>query len=210
MESVVNQTTVGKELTHFGVIVFADNPQTVFNLGDYTSKREVIQAIRDLKKPNGNTYTGKALTHSLEHFKEEHGGRADLQVPQILMLITDGSATNPNNLQGPATTLRDNRISVFAIGVKDANEKELELIAGGDSSKVFYVDNFKALENLYRNISEVLCESTKPGTKQGFSFSTEVTNILLCPFSEGDGLDGSQFLATNTSICLYLSQSTDV
>lgn len=182
MESVVNQTTVGKDLTRFGVIVFANNPQTIFNLGDYTSKREVIQAIRELKHPKGNTYTGKALTHSLEDFKKERGGRADLQVPQILMLITDGNATNPNNLQKPATALRDNRISVFAIGVENATEKELELIAGGDMSKVFYVNNFEALETLYRNISEVLCKDTKPGTKQGFSFSTEVTNILLYPF----------------------------
>lgn len=178
MESVVNQTTVGKDLTRFGVILFADNPQTIFNLRDYTSKREVIQAIRELKQPTGSTYTGKALTHSLEDFKKEHGGRAALQVPQFLMLITDGSATIPANLEKPATALRDNGISVFAIGVEGAIETELELIAGGDSSKVFFVNDFKALETLYRNISEVLCETIKPGKKQGFSFSTEVTNIL--------------------------------
>lgn len=182
MESVVKQSTVGKDLTRFGVIVFANNPQTIFTLGDYTSKREVIQAIRELEHPNGDTHTGKALTHSLEDFKKERGGRAALQVPQILMLITDGNATYPDNLPGPATALRDNGISVFAIGVEGATEKELKLIAGGDSSKVFYVNNFKALETLYRNISEVLCSNTKPGTKQGFSFSTEVANILLCPF----------------------------
>lgn len=182
MESVVNQSTVGTDLARFGVIVFANTSQIIFSLDNYSSKREVIQAIRELKHPTGNTYTGEALKYSQKYFKKEHGGRADLQVPQILMLITDGEATEPNNLREPAAALRDSGISVFAIGVEKANEKELKIIAGGDSSKVFYVNNFKALETLYRNISEVLCKNTKPGTKQVFSFSTEVTNILLCPF----------------------------
>lgn len=182
MESVVNQSTVGEDLTRFGVIVFADNPQTIFNLGKHTSKREVIEAIRILKLLGGSTYTAEALTHSLEDFKKEHGGRAALQVPQVLMLITDGGATESDKLPGPATALRDNGINVFAIGVEGAIESELKIIAGGDSSKVFNVNNFEALETLYGNISEVLCKSTKPGTKQGFSFSSEVTNILLWPF----------------------------
>lgn len=182
MESMVNQTTVGKDLTRFGVIAFSNTPQIIFSLDKYSSKREVIQDIRELKYPSGDTFTGEALKYSLEYFKEEHGGRAALQVPQILMLITDGNATNPYNLREPAAALRDSGISVFAIGVEGATEKELELIAGGDLSKVFYVNNFEALETLYRNISKVLCDNTKPGTKQGFSFSTEVTNILLCPF----------------------------
>ncbi|XP_010770923.1 collagen alpha-6(VI) chain-like, partial [Notothenia coriiceps] len=34
-------------------------------------------------------------------------------------------------------------------------------MAGHDSSKVFYVDNFKALETLYKNITQVLCNITK-------------------------------------------------
>lgn len=182
MESVVKESTVGTDLTRFGVIVFANTSQIIFSLDHHSSKPKVIQAIRELKHPTGNTYTGKALKYSLEYFKKEHGGRADLQVPQILMLITDGEATEPDDLQEPAAALRNNGISVFAIGVEKANEKELKLIAGGDLSKVFYVNNFKALETLYRNISEVLCKDTKPGMKQGFSFSTEVTSILLCLF----------------------------
>ncbi|KAM9352972.1 collagen alpha-6(VI) chain-like [Symphorus nematophorus] len=165
MESMVNQTTVGKDLTRFGVILFSTNPTSIFTLNQYDSKREVIKAIQALKQLYGDTYTGKALDYSLQFFNSKHGGRAP-QVPQILMVITDGDATDRNNLVGPSLRLRDNDISVFSIGVEGANKTQLEVMAGGDASKVFYVDNFDALETLYKNITHVLCNSTKPACEK--------------------------------------------
>ncbi|XP_034721340.1 collagen alpha-6(VI) chain-like, partial [Etheostoma cragini] len=162
MASVVNQTTVGEDLTRFGVILYSNDAKSVFTLKQYTSKREVLDAILALKSPYGDTYTGKALKYSLEFFNKEHGGRAALQVPQILMVITDGDATDRYNLVAPSVALRDKGISVFSIGVEGANKTQLEIMAGHETSRVFYVDNFKALETLYKNISHVLCNTTKP------------------------------------------------
>uniref|UniRef100_A0A8C9XFS7 VWFA domain-containing protein n=1 Tax=Sander lucioperca TaxID=283035 RepID=A0A8C9XFS7_SANLU len=162
MASMVNQTTVGKDLTRFGVILYSTDARSVFTLKEYSSKREVLNAILALKSPYGDTYTGKALKYSLEFFNKEHGGRADLQVPQILMVITDGDATDRNSLVAPSVALRDKGVSVFSIGVEGANKTQLEIMAGHETSRVFYVDNFKALETLYKNISHVLCNSTKP------------------------------------------------
>lgn len=164
--SIVNQTTVGEDLTRFGVILYSTDPKFVFTLNKYGSKNDVLNAISALKSPYGDTYTGKALAYSLQFFDAEHGGRADLQVPQILMVITDGDATDRNNLVAPSLALRDKRISVFSIGVEGANMTQLEIMAHHDKSKVFYVDNFSALESLYKNITEVLCNSTKPGKRQ--------------------------------------------
>lgn len=163
METMINQTTVGKDLTRFGFIVYTDNPNIIFTLNKYSSKTEVLEAIRTFKKPDGNTQTAEALKYSLPFFNEINGGRAALSVPQILMLITDGQATRPADLPKPAAALRDNGINVFSIGIKEADVAELELIAGGDKSKVFFVDSFDALKDLHRNISAVLCKQTKPG-----------------------------------------------
>lgn len=163
MESIVNQTTVGKDLTRFGFIVYTDDPEIKFTLNRYSSKTEIIKAIRTIEKPTGNTETGEALKYSLPFFNEINGGRAALGVPQILMLITDGEATTPADLPNPAAALRDNGISVLSIGIQGADVAELEVIAGGDKSKVFFVDNFDALKDLHRNISDVLCKDTKPG-----------------------------------------------
>ncbi|XP_035529095.1 collagen alpha-6(VI) chain-like [Morone saxatilis] len=163
MQSMVNQTTVGKDLTRFGVILYSTNANSIFSLNTYNSKQEVVNAISALKSPFGDTYTGRALAYSLEYFNENHGGRAALQVPQILMVITDGDATDRNNLVVPSSVLRDKGISIFSIGVEGANKTQLEIMSGHDSSKVFYVDNFDALETLYKNITQVLCNTTKPG-----------------------------------------------
>ncbi|XP_011603520.2 collagen alpha-6(VI) chain isoform X2 [Takifugu rubripes] len=166
MASMVNQTTVGSDLTRFGVILYSNDANSMFTLKQYSAKREVLQAIAALKSPLGDTYTGKALTYSLQFFNEEHGGRAALQVPQILMVITDGDATDRNRLVPPSLALQNQGISVFSIGVEGANKTQLEIMAGGDRSKVFYVDNFDALENLYKNITHVLCNSTKPACEK--------------------------------------------
>ncbi|KAM9851920.1 collagen alpha-6(VI) chain-like [Aulostomus maculatus] len=166
MESMVNQTTVGKNLTRFGVILYSNEPKSIFTLNQFDSKREVFQAISALKSPYGDTYTGKALSYALQFFNAAHGGRADLSVPQILMVITDGDATDRNNLVAPSTALRENGISVFSIGVEGADKTQLEIMAGYDTSRVFYVDNFDALETLYKNITLVLCNYTKPACEK--------------------------------------------
>uniref|UniRef100_A0A3Q1FMU4 Collagen type VI alpha 6 chain n=1 Tax=Acanthochromis polyacanthus TaxID=80966 RepID=A0A3Q1FMU4_9TELE len=162
MESMVNQTTVGKDLTRFGVILYSNDPKSIFTLNQYSSKKEVLKAISGLKSPYGDTYTGKALGYSLQFFDAQHGGRAALQVPQILMVITDGDATDRNSLVAPSVALRNSGVSVFSIGVEGANMTQLQIMAGYDTSKVFYVDNFEALETLYKNITQVLCKTTKP------------------------------------------------
>ena len=165
MESVVNLTTVGENLTRFGVIRFSTNSESIFNLKRYSSKKEVLKAIKAMTLIEGDTYTGEALAYSLPFFEAEHGGRAADQVPQILMVITDGDATKPENLAAPSLALQEKGISVFSIGVGKANETQLRIMAGHDNSRVFYVHEFLALETLYKNVSEVLCEKTKPGKR---------------------------------------------
>lgn len=175
MSSMVNQTTVGKDLTRFGVILFSSEPKSVFTLNQYESKRDVLKAISALKSPYGDTYTGKALEYALPFFNAEYGGRAALNVPQILMVITDGDATDGNNLRQPSIALRDKGIDIFSIGVEGAIRDQLEIMADHDSSRVFYVDNFAALETLYKNITFVLCNSTKPGRRHQRPFDQVLT-----------------------------------
>uniref|UniRef100_H2MR52 Collagen type VI alpha 6 chain n=1 Tax=Oryzias latipes TaxID=8090 RepID=H2MR52_ORYLA len=162
MLSMVNQTTVGENLTRFGVLLYSNDPKMMFKLNQFKTRQEVLKAISGLKPPSGDTYTGKALKFCLQFFSAENGGRAELQVPQILMVITDGDATDRNNLVEPSEALRSKGVNIFSIGVKGANMTQLEIMAGQDKSKVFFVDNFAALEGLYKNISKELCNSTKP------------------------------------------------
>ncbi|XP_042345729.1 collagen alpha-6(VI) chain-like [Plectropomus leopardus] len=162
IEAMVNETTVGKNLTRFGLISYATVPMLHFTLGQYDSRREVLDAIPKTKPPEGDTYTGEAMEFSLKHFDAEYGGRRELNVPQVLMVITDGAATNPWILKERSDALRNNGITVLSIGVQNASMDQLLTMAGGDPSKVFYVEDFKALEEEYKKIALILCNSTKP------------------------------------------------
>ncbi|KAM6910514.1 collagen alpha-6(VI) chain-like [Xenentodon cancila] len=186
MSSVVNRTTVGLNETRFGVILYSTEAKFKFKLNSFESRGEVLQAVQKLVAPTGDTYTAKALTYSLKFFNETHGGRGKLKVPQILMVITDGDATDHPGLKDSSDALRKNGITVLSVGVRNASREQLETMAGGDTSKVFYVDSFKELETLYKNMSTVICNSTKPACKKSdvvfmldFSSSINLTDHEL-------------------------------
>ncbi|KAG7336265.1 hypothetical protein KOW79_000958 [Hemibagrus wyckioides] len=161
MNSVVNSTQVGKDSVRFCTILYSDEPEAKFSLNQYYSKREVQDAINNLQRKGGNTYTAKALVYSLNYFSEATGGRKSIGVPQMLFVITDGEATDRKDLTDAANQLQNYGVNVYGIGVANATTFELELITK-DKDKVFKVDDFKELETLHKNISKVICNNTKP------------------------------------------------
>ncbi|MEQ2218232.1 hypothetical protein XENOCAPTIV_000365, partial [Xenoophorus captivus] len=165
MESIVKQTIVSRSSTRFGAILYSDDPEIKFSLNNFNSRGEVLNAIKALVPPSKNTYTGKALNYTLQFFNEEHGGRRRLNVPQILMVITDGKAQDHYQLEGHSNQLRAKNITVLSIGVQDANMNEL-LIMAGSNERVFFVEDFKKLETLHKNLSGVICNTTKPSCEQ--------------------------------------------
>ncbi|XP_035991472.1 LOW QUALITY PROTEIN: collagen alpha-6(VI) chain [Fundulus heteroclitus] len=160
MESIVNRTTVAENATRFGAIIYSNEPQIKFTLKDFNSNREVRNAVKALKAPNGDTYTSKALEYSLPFFDEEYGGRRKRNIPQFLMVITDGEATDHYQLKKYSDNLRGNNITVLSVGVKKANMSELLVMAGNQSDNVFYVEDFDKLEKLYGKITKVICNQT--------------------------------------------------
>ncbi|KAK3552012.1 hypothetical protein QTP70_031601, partial [Hemibagrus guttatus] len=161
MNSVVNSTQIGKDSVHFCIILYSNEAEAKFSLNQYYSKREVQDAINNLQRKTGDTYTAKALVYSLNYFSESRGGRGAKGVPQILFVITDGEATDRNDLIDAANKLQNSGVNVYGIGVADAKTTELEIITK-DKNKIFMVDDFKALEALPTNISRVICNKTKP------------------------------------------------
>ncbi|XP_058250247.1 collagen alpha-6(VI) chain-like isoform X1 [Hemibagrus wyckioides] len=161
MNSVVNSTQVGKDSVRFCTILYSDEAETKFSLNQYYSKRELRDAINNLKHKGGNTYTAKALIYSLDYFSESNGGRGAKGVPQMLFVITDGEATDKEHLTNAANKFHNSGVNVYGIGVADATTTELEIITK-DKNKIFKVDDFEALKGLQKNISSVICNNTKP------------------------------------------------
>ncbi|XP_077073745.1 collagen alpha-6(VI) chain [Siphateles boraxobius] len=163
--SVVNSTQIGDSLVRIGVIVYSDTPNQ-FSLNQHTSKRQVLEAITSFQSPPGNGYTAKALGYSLAYFNEANGGRQERGVPQMLFVITDGDARDRNDLSARADEFTAKHINVYGIGVAGAQDSELEMITK-NKNKIFHVNNYLVLQDLQKDISDVICNATKPECQIG-------------------------------------------
>eukprot|EP00062_Callorhinchus_milii_P005541 gi/632945303/ref/XP_007887976.1/ PREDICTED: collagen alpha-3(VI) chain-like [Callorhinchus milii] len=161
MAAVVNSSDVAVDKVQFGAVIYGDRPQTIFKLDEYTTKTEVGDAIYGIQQAGGSTYTAMALKHATSLLDPVGGGRKQQGVPQFLVVITDGEATDKSDLLAEAKAIRSSGVDIYAVGVAGANEDEL-LEIGGSREKFFKVQDFEALKYLSKNISKILCVGSKP------------------------------------------------
>uniref|UniRef100_A0A670K9Q6 VWFA domain-containing protein n=1 Tax=Podarcis muralis TaxID=64176 RepID=A0A670K9Q6_PODMU len=161
MIGIVNKSDVGKELVQFGALKYSDDPHILFDLDDHSTQSAVIDAIRSDTHLGGNTYTAAALEHSKALFTEARGSRKHRGVSQILMVITDGESHDKERLEKVSKKLRDDKITILAIGIKEAKLDELLTMAGSEEN-LYFVDTFEGLQNISKKLSDNLCNNSRP------------------------------------------------
>ncbi|CAM9735703.1 unnamed protein product [Lampetra planeri] len=155
LEALVQAFNVASDKTRIGLVQYSGDPRTEWDLNTYSTKEEVLEAARNLPYKGGNTLTGLALLHVLEQsFGMERGARSLL--PKIGILVTDGKSQD--EVQEPARQMRDRGIELFAIGIKNADESELQLIASPPHADHMYiVADFNVLDSIIEGLTRTLC-----------------------------------------------------
>lgn len=154
---------IGPEHVRIGVAKYADAPNLEFDLTDYSDAQRLEKAVQKIQQIGGGTETGKALEFMGPHFKKAATTRGGHKVREYLVVITDGKSSD--KVKVPAENLRYQGVTIYAIGVKDADENELQEIAG-DSTRTFFVNNFDALRPIKDDIITDICsEDGKHQTK---------------------------------------------
>ncbi|XP_060103695.1 collagen alpha-6(VI) chain-like [Heteronotia binoei] len=161
MIGLVNKSDVGSDRVQFGALKYSDSPVKLFYLNAYNTKSAIISAIQSDTLLSGNTYTAQALTYSESFFAEEHGSRHHRKVPQVLIVITDGESHDADKLDEVSKRLRARDIQIYAIGIKEAKTNELQTMAG-PNKKYYFVDQFEGLGNITTELSDELCNDSKP------------------------------------------------
>uniref|UniRef100_A0A669DE92 VWFA domain-containing protein n=1 Tax=Oreochromis niloticus TaxID=8128 RepID=A0A669DE92_ORENI len=140
-----------------GLVQYSDDPYPEFQLTDHRDKNSLLAAVENLTHRGGGTKTGAALHFALKNiFTEEKGSRKD--VPKVAVVITDGESQD--NVKEPAIALRRAGVTVFAVGIKEANKAELLEMASYPKSKfVFTVDSFVKLKPLKETLQATLCNT---------------------------------------------------
>lgn len=145
---------IGPQHVRMGLVKFASSQDLEFDLAKYSDVNQLENAVQRIILKGGGTETGDALQFMEPLFKTAMETRPG--VPQHLIVLTDGNSTQPKRVPAPAERLRALGVRVFAIGVKDAIQKELEIIAG-DRKRTFFVYNYDALKTITDRVLIAVC-----------------------------------------------------
>lgn len=159
LRSLASGLDVGPDKIRIGLAQYSTEPHQEFLLKDHMEKAALLAALDSLPYRTGGTETGKAINFlHTQYFTKEAGSRADQRVPQIAVVITDGDSSD--DVEVPARELRKHGVIVFAIGVGNANQKQLESIANQPSKYFkFTIDSFQALQRLTTGLLQTMCVS---------------------------------------------------
>ncbi|XP_062998955.1 collagen alpha-1(XX) chain [Elgaria multicarinata webbii] len=163
LASLVAPFNVAGDKIRVGLSQYSSDPRTEWDLNTYSTRDEVLEALRSLRYKGGNTFTGLALTHVLEqNLKAEAGARSD--APKLVVLLTDGKSQD--DASPSAQTLKNKGIEIFAVGVKNADEAELRHVASEPLEMTVYnVLDFPLLSSLVGRLTRVLCAWIKEKNK---------------------------------------------
>ncbi|XP_043093461.1 collagen alpha-1(VII) chain isoform X2 [Puntigrus tetrazona] len=147
-------SVVGQEGIRFGVTVYSDLPRMRIALTDYSTLEEVLRAVEEVPYEGGNSRTGLALEFLVESVFSPSIIRDN--APKIAVLITNGQSDDPAD--GPAKAVTDSGISLFAVGVRNANQAEMrKIVTEPHEEHLLLSPDFSFLENLLPKLSRRIC-----------------------------------------------------
>ncbi|XP_010624431.1 collagen alpha-3(VI) chain isoform X4 [Fukomys damarensis] len=169
-----------------GLVQYNSDPTDEFFLKDYSSKRQIIDAINKVVYKGGrraNTRVG--IQHlQLHHFVPEAGSRLDQRVPQIAFVITGGKSAE--DAQDVSLALTQRGVKVFAVGVRNIDSEEVGKIAS-NSATAFRVGNVQELSELSEQVLETLHDAMHETLCPGVSDVSKACSLDVIL-----GFDGSR------------------
>ncbi|XP_061858652.1 collagen alpha-3(VI) chain isoform X2 [Colius striatus] len=148
--NLIESLRVGAQQIQIGVVQYSDQPSTEFALNSYSTKADVLDAVKALSFRGGEeANTGAALEFVVENlFTQAGGSRIEEAVPQILVLISGGESSD--DIREGLLAVKQASIFSFSIGVLNADSAELQQIATDGSFAFTALDirNLDALREL--------------------------------------------------------------
>ncbi|XP_060910387.1 collagen, type XXVIII, alpha 2a isoform X1 [Labrus mixtus] len=161
---LVDRTTVGRNATRIGLVLYSLDVHLEFNLVRYMNKQDVKQAIRKMPYMGEGTYTGTAIRKATQEafFSARPGVR------KVAIVITDGQTDKrePVKLDIAVREAHAANIEMYALGIVNSSDptqaeflRELNLIASDpDSEHMYLIDDFNTLPALESQLVSQFCE----------------------------------------------------
>ncbi|KAM9389351.1 uncharacterized protein LRP34_008249 [Phaethornis superciliosus] len=150
------KAVMGRGGVRLAVALYKEKPRMSIELTDYVTIDEMLVAIQDLSLKGGSLKTGSALAFAARAMS--HLDMVQEDAAKVVVLITDGKSGDP--VEDEAQVLQDGGVTVFAVGIKDADKNELTKIASAPTAEhVLYVEDFHLLHDVAPKLSRRLCST---------------------------------------------------
>ncbi|NXC14696.1 VITRN protein, partial [Corythaeola cristata] len=134
--------------TRIGAVQYTYEQRLEFSFDKYSTKQDVLSAIKRISYWSGGTSTGAAISYA----SEQLFSKSKPNKRKIMILITDGRSYD--DVRVPAMAAHQNGVIAYSVGVAWAAQDELEAIATDpDKEHSFFVDEF---DNLYRFVNQLI------------------------------------------------------
>ncbi|KAH9515717.1 hypothetical protein Btru_011809 [Bulinus truncatus] len=198
LKTLVSQLNISQDGVHVAFVQFSGRTSLEFPLNKYYDRLSALRAIDRVSYMRGNTETGQALKYIRNVVFSRYMG-ARLDVPRIIVLLTDGAATHHNEAVQEADLTRNNGVTIITVGIgHHIDTRELEVIAG-DKSRVYTASTFEDLDNLITPILNATClapvATPPPATTPDPSKETCRDNITTCDLYIQQNTDNGGFCA---------------
>ncbi|XDV30522.1 hypothetical protein PO909_033432, partial [Leuciscus waleckii] len=128
VQRVVELFNIEANRDRVSVVQYSRDAEVNFYLNTYATKGEILNTVRGLRHRGGRPLnTGAALQYVRDSvFTASAGSRKQEGVPQILILLSGGRSGD--NIDTPASTLKESGILIFGIGTRNSS-REVQRIA---------------------------------------------------------------------------------
>lgn len=167
VQRVVETLGVDENRDRVAVVQYSKDPAAQFYLNTYTTKGEILNTVRGLRHKGGRPLnTGAALQYVRDNvFTVSSGSRRIEGVPQLLILLSGGRSFD--NVDTPASALKELGVLIFGIGTRSSDSRELQRISH-DPSYALSVSDFTDLPNIQQqllsSVEAVVIEVTPEST----------------------------------------------
>ena len=150
VQRLVEKLNVMENRDRVSVVQYSRDAEAHFYLNTYTGKEETLDAVRALRHKGGRPLnTGAALQYVKDSaFSPSSGSRRQEGVPQILILLS--GARSSDNVETPASSLKESGVLIFAIGTKNSS-RDIERISSS-LTHAQSVSDFSELPNVQQDV----------------------------------------------------------
>lgn len=155
-QEFVKVLDVGPTKYQIAAATFGTRVNRQFYLNQYDTTQNVVDALGRIPYQGGSTYTQLALAFAKDTiFTPTYGRRPG--TPKVVVLMTDGQSTNPQETKQQADLLKQEGFIVYVLGIGNGvNMPEVTYIAS-DPAHAFQVASFSDLQAFLPTLQQSYC-----------------------------------------------------